>query len=132
MDAGLLERLLGGNRVWSGPCSVIVDAQAVVKTPGPDSIVTGGMKSYAPRVTTGRLVADSACLLREENAVLVVEQSKFKDASGVAHIKQQLTIVDVKHVVGLAFENIVALKLLGVEDPPVIDERDYRPGTLVG
>ena len=55
MDAAFLERLLGGNRSWSGACVVILDAEASVKTPGPDSIATGGQKSYAPRVSSGRL-----------------------------------------------------------------------------
>ena len=53
MDAGLLQKLFGPPPAWSGSCTVLVDAETSVKTTGTDSIVTGGVKSYAPRVTSG-------------------------------------------------------------------------------
>jgi hypothetical protein len=132
VDAGFLERLLGGNRTWSGPCTVIVDAEAAVRTPGPDSIVAGGQKSYAPRVSTGRLIADAALLLKDEKVLLTVEQVRLKDNTGQTHVKRTLTIVDVAHVVGVEFDHVGALKVLGVGDPPPIRDTEYRPGTLVG
>lgn len=132
MDAAFLERLLGGSRTWSTACVVILDADASVKAPGPDSIATGGVKTYAPRVSSGRLVADTVCLLREENVLLVVEQIRHKDAVGEIHIKQTLTVVDVHHVVALEFDHTNPLESLGVPPPPAHRDTEYRPGTLVG
>src|SRR5262245_26288718 len=106
MDAGFLERLLGGSRVWTNSCVVIIDSASNVDVSGPDSIVTGGQKLYAPRVPTGRLVADSVMLLKEERVLLVVEQHRLKDGTGQSHVKQRLTIVDASHVVGVEFTHI--------------------------
>lgn len=132
MDASFLERLLGGSRSWAGPCTVILDAEAAVKTPGPDSIVTGGQKVYAPRVSSGRLQADAVLLLKEENALLAVEEVRFKDATGQARVKKTLTVMDVEHVVGLEFEHLKLLRVLGVAEPPAVAETEYRATTLVG
>jgi hypothetical protein len=132
VDAGFLERLLGGDRTWSSPCTVIVAAEAAVRTPGPDSIVAGGQKSYAPRVSTGRLTADAVMLLKDEKVVLTVEQVRLKDNTGQTHVKRTLTVVDVSYVVGVEFEHVQALKVLGVGDPPAVRDNEYRPGMLVG
>ncbi len=132
MDAGFLERLLGGNRAWSGPCTVILDAEASVKSPGPDTIATGGIKSYAPRVSSGRLTADAVCLLKDDNVLLAVEQLRHRDTMGQSHLKQTLTVVDVGHVVGVEYDHADALEALGVVAPPPVRESEYRPGTLVG
>jgi len=132
VDAGFLERLLGGNRKWSNTCVVIIEAEASVKTPGPDSISTGGMKTYAPRVSSGRLPADTVCLMKEEGVLLAVEQIRSKDAVGQSHLKQTLMVVDVKHVVAIEFDSIDVLQSLDIAPPPEIRAGDYRPGTLVG
>lgn len=132
MDAGFLERLLGGNRTWSGSCTVILDADAAVSTPGPDSIVTGGQKSYAPRVSCGRMTADTVFLMRDEGVLLAVEEVRFKDATGQSRVKKTLAVLDVKHIVGLEFGNMSQLKVLGVPEPPVCKETEYRASTLVG
>lgn len=132
MDAGFLERLLGPSHIWAGPCVVILDAAAAINTPGPDSVVAGGMKSYAPRVPTGRLCADAVMLLKEEEVLLVVEQRHHKDSTGQSHVKRTLTVVDALRVVGVEFENINPLKQLGLGEPPSVRETEYRPGMLVG
>jgi hypothetical protein len=132
VDAGFLEHLLGGSRTWSGPCVVILDADAAVRTPGPDSIVTGGQKSYAPRVSTGRLSADAVLLLKEEGVLLVVEQLRVKDHIGQTQLKQTLCVADAAHVVGIEYDHVGVLKVLGVPPPPPVRENEYRPGTLVG
>lgn len=132
MDAGFLERLLGGSRTWSGPCTVILDADAAVSTPGPDSIITGGQKSYAPRVSSGRLTADAVLLLKDEGVMLVTEEVRFKDATGQNRVKKTLAVVDVRHIVGMEFGNLGHLKMLGVGPPPDLKEAEYRPSTLVG
>ena len=132
MDAGLLQKLLGGDRAWSSPCIVILNAEAAVKTPGPDTIMSGGLKNYAPRYSTGRIEADSCCLLREESALLVLQQQAFKDSTGETCIKQMLMIVDTKHVVGLEYNHIRPLESLGIPAPLLAEGHEYRPGTLVG
>ncbi len=132
MDAGFLERLLGGSRTWTGPCVVITDADATVLNPGTDSIMTGGQKAYAPRVATGRLPANSVFLLPDERVLLTVDQMRVKDHLGQGVVKQTLTVVDLDHVVGIEFDHIRPLGLLGVGAPPAVQEIDYRPGTLVG
>jgi hypothetical protein len=132
VDAGFLERLVGESRTWSGPCVVILDAAAAINTPGPDSIVVGGQKSYAPRVPTGRLAADAVMLLKEEEILLVVEQRNHKDNTGQTRVKRTLTVVDTMRVVGVEFENIAALNRLDVPEPPAVNESEYRPGMLVG
>ncbi len=132
MDAGFLERLLGGSRLWTGPCVVILDAAFNVDSTGPDSIVTGGQKAYAPRVPTGRLEADTVLLLKDEGVILAIEQHHQKDGMGQMRVKQRLTVVDVRHVVGFEFDGAEPLAVLGVGAPPPVRDSEYRPGTLVG
>lgn len=132
MDAAFLDRLLGGSRRWAGPCTVVIDAAAAVKTPGPDSIVAGGQRSYAPRVSSGRLTADAVLLLKEENALVILEQIKVKDNIGVSHTKQTLVIVDVSHVVGVEYDHVGVLKALNLPDPPPPRDTHFRPDALVG
>jgi hypothetical protein len=132
VDAGLLEKLLGGNRGWSPACTVVFDGDAAVKTPGPDNIMSGGMKSYAPRYATGRIEADSCYLLKEHSAMIVVQQAKYRDATGAEHIRQTMLVADIGHVMGIEFSQFTALQTLGVPQPPAVREGEYRPGTLVG
>ena len=87
--------------------------------------------SYAGSVQFG-LVADALLLLKEERVLLVVEQHRHKDGTGQSHVKQKLTIVDVTHVAGVEFNDISALKALGVGPPPAVRDTEYRPGMLVG
>jgi hypothetical protein len=131
VNAVLIEKLLGGDREWSGPCVVVLDAEASVKTPGPDSVVTGGQKSYAPRFSSGRIEADACYLLKEHAALVLVSQQSFKDSTGAQHMRQTLVIADLAHVVALEFTKLTPLKRLGVE-APVINEAEYRAGMLVG
>ena len=132
MDAGLLETLLGGDRTWSPPCVVILDAEAAVKTPGPDTIVSGGQKNYAPRYSTGRIDADTCSLLRDQSALVILQQVPYKDSTGLTAVRQTLSVVDTRHVVGLEYANLKALDRLGLPDPAVVEGHEYRPGTLVG
>jgi hypothetical protein len=132
VDAGLLEKLFGGNRGWSPACTVILDGDAAVKTPGPDTIMGGGIKAYAPRYATGRIEADSCYLMKEYGAMIVVQQTKYRDATGAEHVRQTLTVANVAHVVGIEFSHLNPLKTLGIPDPPAPHDAEYRPGTLVG
>lgn len=132
MNASLLERLLGGDRVWSGACVVILDAEAEVQAAGPDSISGGGAKAYAPRYGTGRIDADACCLLKDVNALVVVDEVRTRDQSGTEVVRQKLVVVDVGHVAGLEFKNLSPLKALGVPTPKIVNDGGYRPGALVG
>lgn len=131
MDAVLLENLLGGDRSWSPACVVLLDAEAAVKTAGPDHIGGGGLKTYAPRYSTGRIEADTCCLLKQEHALAVLQQTSYRDSTGMDQVKRALLVVDLRFVVGLEFPHLNALKRLGLT-PPVLTDDQYRPGALVG
>jgi hypothetical protein len=132
VDAGLLEKLLGGDHEWSGPCVVVLDAEASVKTPGPDSIQGGGLKSYAPRFSSGRIECDACYLLKEHRALLMVAQQTQKDGTGVVKVRQTLVVADLAHVVAVEFPQLGPLRALGVEPPVIREDAEYRPGMLVG
>jgi hypothetical protein len=83
-------------------------------------------------VSSGRLTADTVFLLKDEGVLLAVEEVRFKDATGQSRVKKTLAVVDVRHIVGLEFDGLRQLKVLGVSEPPVVKETEYRPGTLVG
>jgi hypothetical protein len=132
MDAGLLKQLFGPARGWHGPCVVLVNADTSVKTTGPDSIVTGGIKSYAPRITSGRVAADAACYHPDYNSLLVVQRVKSKHHTGEEMVNQTLVVVDIGHVAGVEFEGLEHLADLGLKAPPLPDRPHYAAGTLVG
>lgn len=132
MNVVLLDRLLGGERAWSGPCTVVLDADAAVKAPGPDHIHGGGVKAYAPRYASGRIEADACCLLKEHNALLLVQQVIHKDSTGAESVRQTLVVADIGHVVAVEFAHTQPLSQLGVSAPFIPDDGEYRPGTLVG
>lgn len=132
MDSGLLKKLFGNTPTWHGPCVVLVDGSTSVRTSGPDSIVAGGTKSYAPRITSGRVAADAVCYHAEHNALLVVQRVKTKQNTGEDVLVQTLIVVDVAHLVGVEFESINRLTSLGLPEPPMPDKPHYAAGTLVG
>jgi len=131
MDAKLLVRFFGTGGEWFGPCVVILDADAGVKASGPDSIVSGGMKSYAPRLVSGRVPADAVLLMPDQSALLVVQQFRDKKSTGEIATKQTLMVIDPTHIVAIEFTDFSALKVLGVS-MPVLDMSEYREGQLVG
>jgi hypothetical protein len=132
MDAGLLKKLFGSTPTWHGACVVVVDCDASVKTTGTDSIVAGGVKTYAPRVTSGRVQAEAVCYQPENNALIVVQRSHSKQSTGEELLNQTVVVVDGSHVVGLEFEGVDRLKTLGLSVPPLPDKPRYAAGTLVG
>jgi hypothetical protein len=132
MDAGLLKQLFGPARGWHGPCVVLVDAETSVKTTGPDSIVTGGVKTYAPRITSGRVIADAVCYHPDFNSLLVVQRVKTKHSTGQDVVLQTLVAIDISHVVGVEFEGLEHLADLGLKAPPLPEKQHYAAGTLVG
>jgi len=132
MDSGLLKTLFGPTVTWHGSCVVLVDAESSVRAAGQDSIVAGGTKSYAPRVTSGRVHADAVCYFADFNALLIVQRTKGRQHTGEDILNQTLVVVDVNHVVGVEFDGLDRLAALGLPAPPVPDKPHYAAGTLVG
>jgi hypothetical protein len=119
MNARLLGRFFGTDRQWRGPCTVILTASAAVQTCGSDSILQGGAKSYAPRLISGRVVADAACLLDEEQALLLVQMQRIRQATGEDLTQRTLIVVDLSHVAAVEFADVEPLAAFGVSTPPM-------------
>ncbi len=117
MHAGLLQRYFGTDRQWRGPCVVVLDADASIQTTGSDSILQSGMKSFAPRLISGRVAADAACLLPEESALLLVQAQRIRQATGEDQHQKTLLVVDLAHVAAIEFSNLDALRAFGVSEP---------------
>jgi hypothetical protein len=117
MDAALLSKLFGQNSAWQGPCTVVVDAAAAVVPIGPDSFGSSANKQYAPRITSGRIAADSAAWLPEHRAVLLTQQQRVRQAAGEDVLKQTVTVIDAAHVVAVEFADAAVLAGLGVPAP---------------
>lgn len=132
MDSGLLKKLFGPANAWHGPCTVLVDAESSVRTAGQDSIVAGGAKSYAPRVTSGRVQADALSYHADYNALLMVQRTRTKHHTGEDVLNQTLVVVDINHVVGVEFDSLERLASLGLAAPPLPDKPHYAAGALVG
>jgi hypothetical protein len=118
MNAKLLSKYFGADRQWRGPCVVIVTAQATIQASGSDSILHGGAKSYAPRLISSRVAADSACLLAEEQVLLLVQASRIRQATGEDLTQRTLLVVDLAHVVAIEFPDVDPLAAFGVRPPP--------------
>jgi hypothetical protein len=118
MHPGLLTRYFGTDRQWRGPCVVILDAEATIQTTGSDSIVQSGAKVYSPRLISGRVTADAACLLADEEALLLVNSQRIRQATGEDQLQQTLFVVSLRHVAAVEFPDVSALKAFGVSPPP--------------
>ena len=132
MDASLLKTVFGTSAAWHGACTVLLDADTTVQTTGYDSIVSGGIKSYAPRVASGRVVADSVAYHAGHHVLLIVRASYVKQQTGEDLFVQTLLVADGNRVVGLEFDGLGTLGKLGVPVPPLPDRPHYTAGTLVG
>jgi hypothetical protein len=125
MDGNLLGKLFGREQKWQAPCTVILAAEAALKNHGADSIVSGGVKMYAPRTVSGRVSADAVCLVQDASALLIVQQQKVRQDTGEETVKQSLTVVDPSQVAAVEFLDTAPLASLGLT-PPVI--RGSSPG----
>jgi len=132
MDSGLLKKLFGPSGQWHGACVIMVDADTTIKTMGPDSIGAGGSKSYSPRIPSGRVQADAICYHAEHNALFTVQVVRTRQSTGEDILVKTLSILDANHIVGVEFEGLAMLELLGIDHPPVPDKPRYAAGTLVG
>jgi hypothetical protein len=119
MNARLLGKFFGTDRQWQGPCTVILTADAAVQTFGSDSILQGGAKSYAPRLISGRVTADAACLLADEQALLLMQLQRIRQATGDDLTQRTLIVVDLSHVAAVEFADAEALAAFGVSAPPM-------------
>ena len=117
MNATLLAKLFGTDGRWSDACTVILDADANVQHTGTDSIVQGGLKSFAPRLITGRVPADAVRFLPEHSALLLVQNIIIRQPTGDDTIKKTLLIVDAAHVAAIECADLAALTRLGVPPP---------------
>lgn len=119
MDVALLTKLFGTD--WSGPCVVIMDAEASVQLAGADTAGASATKVYAPRIISGRIPADTAKLMPESNLMVLLTQQRMRQATGEDVVKQTLTLVDTRRVVGLEFGDTAALamKALNLTPPPM-------------
>jgi hypothetical protein len=117
MDANLVERLLGRDQQWQGPCTVILDAEASIQTQGADAIGAAGAKTYAPRLVSGRIPADAVCYLPDAQALVLVQQQRSRQQTGEEAVRNTLTIADVSRVVAVEFADLGALVSLGLTPP---------------
>jgi hypothetical protein len=130
MNAALLVKILGKDQSWHGPCTVIMQGEAAVTTQGlVDSLLGGGTKQYAPRVISGRVVADAVCLLPEIQALLILQQQKIKASTGDERVQQLLTIADISYIMAIEFQDTGALAVLGVPAPMVRTSGGSHHGT---
>jgi hypothetical protein len=117
MHAGLLAKYFGTDRQWRGPCTVILDADASIQTTGSDSIVQSGAKVYAPRLISGRVAADTVCLLPDEGTLLLVQVQRIRQATGEDLTQQTLLVVNLGHVAAIEFPDLKPLQALGIGLP---------------
>lgn len=119
MNVALLSKIFGREQRWHGPCVVIMDAEAAVQSLGVDSIVGGGAKNYAPRMVSGRVLADALCLLQDGATLVILKQEKMRATTGEETVKQTVTLADTAHVVAIEFLDNAVLAALGLGAPPV-------------
>jgi hypothetical protein len=131
MHAGLLAKIFAPG-AWHGPCTVLLDADASVSTTGPDSVVSGGVKMYAPRIITGRVSADAACFLPDQSCLVMVQQTRSRQQTGEEVVRHTVMVVDSNHIAGVEFVELDVLETLGLKDPGIQARNEYRPGALVG
>jgi hypothetical protein len=132
VDREVLKKLFGPKPTWHGACTVLVEAHASVRSAGPDSIVGGGAKNYAPRISSGRVSADAVCFVAEHGVLLLVQRTRQRTSTGEELTSQFLLIVDTEHVAGLEFEGLDWLDVLDIAPPELPTRTNYAPGTLVG
>lgn len=117
MNAAVLNRCFGTDRAWRGPCVVVLDADANIQSTGSDAIVQSGAKVYAPRIISGRVAADHACWLPQDETLLLVQSVRIRQATGEDLHQQTLVIVALGHIAAIEFPDLKALDPLGVAAP---------------
>lgn len=126
MLPGLLGKLFK-SRQWSGPCTVVLDADATIQTSGTDAIVNAGVKMFAPRLISGRVTADYVCYLPDEEALVMVQQLRIRQAGGEDQFQQTVYVAGSQHVTAIEFPDGKPLSTLGLPDPPVMAAGPAKP-----
>jgi hypothetical protein len=129
MNAALLGKIFGREQRWLGPCVVVMDGEASVQSLGVDSIIGGGAKSYAPRMVSGRILADAACLLQDGSAIVTLQQQKVRQSTGEEKVQQTLIIADTAHVIAVEFPDTNSLASLGLTVPAIRGGSGSHHGT---
>jgi hypothetical protein len=119
MDAMLLGKLFGNGQRWQGACTVILDTDASIQSVGPDNIGSSATKSYAPRLVSGRIAADTVCLINEGKTLLIIQQQRIRQGPNEELTKHTLTVVDCAHVVAVEFPDTTPLAGLGITAPAI-------------
>jgi hypothetical protein len=130
MDPAVLLKLFGAEQQWVGPCTIIVAADAGVHTAGTDAVGGGGMRVYAPRVVSGRIPADLACVIAGGAALVVVQQQKVRQATGEETSKLVTTVLGAAHLAGVEFPDATPLTPLGLTPPVIQATTKSQSGTL--
>jgi hypothetical protein len=132
MKTNLMEKLFDASAKWHGPCTILLQANASVRSPGPDSILTGGAKVYAPRITSGRIYAHTVCFLRDMEVLVLIERRDVREKTGVDKTIELVSILDIAQIIGIEYEEIDVLQQLGIPAPPISHRSKYSSETLVG
>ncbi|GIW81032.1 MAG: hypothetical protein KatS3mg105_2839 [Gemmatales bacterium] len=122
MITAVLGKIFGREQRWSGPCTIVLDGEASIQALGTDSIIGGGAKQYAPRMVSGRILADAACLLQDGSALIALQQVRQRTPTGEETVKTFCTICDPNHVIAVEFDDTSILSSFGLAPPPI------RPG----
>ena len=117
MNAALLRKLFPAGQ-WSPPCTVVLEANAAIQPLGQDQ-VQGGIKVPAPRMISGRITADVACVSADGLAVLIIQQQKVRMPTGGDVFKQSLTVVDADKVVAVEFVDAALLAAFSMGAPMI-------------
>ncbi len=117
MDSAVLQTMIGGPNVWSGPCTVVISGAATLHAYGADGIAGGGSKVYAPRYVTGRITADAIALVHDGYALLVVQHPRTGKQHPDEGVRPVLTVVDPHHVIAVEFVEMGPIEAFGLAPP---------------
>jgi hypothetical protein len=129
MNAVLLGKIFGREQRWLGPCVVVMNAEASMQALGTDSIVGGGAKQYAPRMVSGRIIADACCLTQDGSALIILQATKHRASTGEEKILTTLVVADTAHIVAVEFPDTNVLSNLGLTAPVIRPTGSSHHGT---
>ncbi|MBX7102840.1 MAG: hypothetical protein K1X57_02085 [Gemmataceae bacterium] len=119
MQTSVLAKLFGVDRVWHGPCTIVVDADVTIQVSGTDAIMNAGAKMYAPRLISGRVAADNVAYLPDDGTLTVVQWVRIRQAAGQDQFQQTVLVIDSEHIAAVEFTEGTNFAALGLPDPPV-------------
>lgn len=117
MDGRVLLELFGADRAWHGPCQLILSTEAAVESVGGDSLLTGGVKVYAPRLSSCKLQVDALAYLPDQQVLVVVQQTNYRLQTGEAQTRYAVLLIAIEHVVAIESQGLGLLDRLGLPAP---------------